>query len=115
MTLPEKLSTIRRYPLEQVVNAQSPRRFGLSMRNGAWLINGRTFQMEDVAPDEVVKQNTIEVWDFINEQNPGESMEKMGMIYPMHIHGVQFQVFDRQILAPALPRRLGFCAGGLCR
>lgn len=102
LSLPTKLAAINRYPVEQVANAQQPRRFGLSMRNGAWLINGRTFQMEDVAPDEIVKLNTLEAWDFINEQNPNEAMEKMGMIHPMHIHGVQFQVIDRQMLAPAL-------------
>ncbi len=92
----------QRYAVDQVVNAQQPRRFGLTMRNSAWLINGREFKMEEVAEDEVVKLNTIEAWDFINEQNPNEAMEKMGMVHPMHIHGVQLQVIDRQMLAPAL-------------
>jgi blue copper oxidase len=101
-SLPARLSTISRYTVDQVINAQQPRRFGLSMRMGAWLINGRSFQLEEVAEDEVVRLNTIEAWDFINEQNPGEAMEKMGMVHPMHIHGVQFQVIDRQMLAPHL-------------
>jgi FtsP/CotA-like multicopper oxidase with cupredoxin domain len=102
VSLPAKLSTIQRYAVEQVVNAQQPRRFGLTMRNSTWLINGRGFKLEEVAEDEVVKLNTIEAWDFINEQNLNETMEKMGMVHPMHIHGVQFQVIDRQMLAPAL-------------
>jgi FtsP/CotA-like multicopper oxidase with cupredoxin domain len=102
LSIPTKLSTINRYPVDQVINRQQPRRFGLSMHNMTWLINGRSFNLEEVAPDEIVKLNTLEAWDFVNEQNPNESMEKMGMVHPMHIHGVQFQVIDRQVLVPAL-------------
>jgi len=102
LSLPAKLSTINRYPVEQAINRNQPRRFGLSMRNMAWLINARAFKLEEVAPDEIVKLNTLEAWEFVNEQNPNETMEKMGMVHPMHIHGVQFQVIDRQLLAPAL-------------
>ncbi len=102
LSLPAKLSTITRYTLDQAVNGTQPRRFGLSMRNVSWLINGRAFQMEEVVLDEIVKLNTLEAWAFVNEQNPNETMEKMGMVHPMHIHGVQFQVIDRQMAAPAL-------------
>jgi FtsP/CotA-like multicopper oxidase with cupredoxin domain len=102
LSLPANLSVINREKVEQAVNWQQPRRFGLSMRNGSWLINGRSFKLEDVAPDEIVKPNSLEVWEFVNEQNPNEMMEKMGMVHPMHIHGVQFQVIDRQMLTPTL-------------
>lgn len=102
LSLPTILSKINGYQVEQAINVQQPRRFGLSMRNGSWLINGRSFKLEEVALDEIVKLNTLEVWEFVNEQNPNEAMEKMGMVHPMHIHGVQFQVIDRQMLAPAL-------------
>jgi FtsP/CotA-like multicopper oxidase with cupredoxin domain len=102
LSLPTKLSVINRYQVEQAVNWQQPRRFSLSMRNGSWLINGRSFKLEEVAQDEIVKPNALEVWEFVNEQNPNEMMEKMGMVHPMHIHGVQFQVIDRQVLVPAL-------------
>ena len=102
LSLPARLSTIDRYQLEQAVNGRQPRRFGLSMRNSTWLINGRSFKLEEVAPDEVVKLGTLEAWEFVNELNPNEAMEKMGMVHPMHIHGVQFQVIDRQIQVPEL-------------
>ncbi len=82
LSLPAKLSTIQRYAVDQVVNAQQPRRFGLTMRNSAWLINGREFKMEEVAEDEVVKLNTIEAWDFINEQNPNEGWKKWAWSIP---------------------------------
>lgn len=102
LSLPEKLSTMERYPTDQIVNAGAPRRFGLSMLQGTWVINGRSFKMEEVVADEVVKQNTVEAWEFINEQNPNEMMDKMGMVHPLHIHGVQFQVVEREVMNPAL-------------
>lgn len=102
LSLPAKLSTINRYQLEQAVNGQQPRRFGLSMRNSTWLINGRPFELEAVAPDEIVRLNSLEAWEFVNELNPNETMEKLGMAHPLHIHGVQFQVIDRQTLVPEL-------------
>jgi FtsP/CotA-like multicopper oxidase with cupredoxin domain len=102
LSLPAKLSTIDSYSLEEAVNASQPRRIGLSMRNSSWLLNGRFFNLEEVAPEEVAKLGTVEVWEFVNEQNPNESMEKMGMVHPMHIHGVQFQVIDRQMTVPEL-------------
>lgn len=97
LSLPSKLSKISRYSLDQAVNASQPRRIGLSMSNMSWLLNGRFFKLEEVAPDEVAKLGTLEVWEFVNEENPNESMEKMGMVHPMHIHGVQFQAIDRQM------------------
>jgi FtsP/CotA-like multicopper oxidase with cupredoxin domain len=97
-TLPAVLAALPRYRLGDAVNGRAPRRFALTMRNMTWLINGRSFEMEEVAPDETVKLNTTEAWEFVNERNPGEMMEQNGMVHPMHIHGVQFQVIDRQVL-----------------
>ncbi len=102
LTLPATLSTVERNRLEDATNAAQPRRFGLTMRGGVWRINGRAFEMEGVADDEIVKVGTLEAWDFVNEQNPGEVMEKAGMVHPMHIHGVQFQVAERGVWAPEL-------------
>jgi FtsP/CotA-like multicopper oxidase with cupredoxin domain len=90
--LPERLSTIQRYRLEDAINRQSPRTFGVSMQQMmTWTINGRVFEMEGVANDEIVKLNTLEAWEFVNQTN---SMDQM--VHPMHIHGVQFQVIERQ-------------------
>jgi len=50
------------------------------------------FEMNGVANDEIVKLNTLEAWEFVNQTN---SMDQM--VHPMHIHGVQFQVVERQI------------------
>jgi len=64
---------------------------GLGM---VWNINGRTFKMKDVANDEVVRLGDLEVWRFTNAG--GRDMD-MTLPHPMHIHGLQFQVLDRQI------------------
>ncbi len=96
--LPTTLAAVPSYRLEDAVNGRAPRRFALTMRMMNWMINGRSFQMEAVAPDEVVRLNTVEAWEFVNERNPGEMMEQNGMVHPMHIHGVQFQVGERQVL-----------------
>jgi FtsP/CotA-like multicopper oxidase with cupredoxin domain len=102
LTLPAKLSTIKRYRMEDAHNGQQPRSFGMSLRNMQWLLNGRVFEMEGVADNEVVSLGTLEAWEFVNELNPNEMMDRMGMAHPMHIHGVQFQVAQRDLLVPEL-------------
>ena len=62
------------------------------MRRMQWLTNGRSFEMEGVARDELVRLGDLEVWEFDNEQ------AGMPMIHPMHVHNVQFQVVERQVL-----------------
>lgn len=102
LSLPSRLSTVPRLRLADAVNGQNPRSLGLRMRGMQWLLNGRTFKVDEVADNEVVKLNTVETWEFVNELNPGEPIEQMGMVHPMHIHGVQFQVVDRQVTVPQL-------------
>jgi rhodanese-related sulfurtransferase len=62
-----------------------------------WLLNNRTFQMEEVAENETVRMGTTEVWEFVNETGGMGMMGGMNMAHPMHMHAVQFQVFDRQV------------------
>ena len=63
-----------------------------------WTLNGRTFQMTAVAPEERVKMGSIEIWEFINEGGGGMGMGGGMMLpHPMHMHGEQFQILDRQI------------------
>ncbi len=112
MTLPERLSTIERYNLSDAINADAPRTFEIAMINEGWSLNGRTFEMDGVADDEIVQANTLEVWEFVNVVNDGQmggmgNMPGMGgsndmmtgdqMAHPMHIHGVQFQVLERTV------------------
>ncbi|MGE5256450.1 MAG: multicopper oxidase family protein [Hyphomicrobiales bacterium] len=93
--LPEKLSFVARDNPRNAINFYSPRRFQLSMGHMQWTINGRTFQMDDVADDEIVRLGSMEVWEF---SNPGGGMGMMGMMnmpHPVHLHGKPFQVIER--------------------
>mgnify|MGYP001822803523 FL=1 len=66
------------------------------MRHMNWTINGSTFRMQEVANDEKVRMNSFEVWEFINEGSGMGMMGGMNMPHPMHLHGKQFQVLERQ-------------------
>ncbi len=93
--LPKQLSSITWRQESDAVNHSAPRDFILSMGMGmVWNINGRTFKMEDVAKDEIVQLGDLEVWRFTNAGGRGMGMT---LPHPMHIHGLQFQVLDRQI------------------
>jgi blue copper oxidase len=64
-------------------------------------INGRVFEMDAVARDEIVGLGNLEIWEFANLEGGGGGMGmgmmNMAMPHPMHVHGVQFQVLGRQL------------------
>ena len=97
--LPSRLSTIEHYRVEDAVNRKSPRSFALAMQGMVHTINDRVFEMDSIAPNEVVQLGKLEIWEFINRGGSGMGMGRMNMVlpHPMHIHGVQFQVIGRQI------------------
>ncbi|MBI4206169.1 MAG: multicopper oxidase domain-containing protein [Betaproteobacteria bacterium] len=89
--LPARLSHISRYRLEDAVNHRSPRTFSPAMGMGRVSLNGRTFEkMDEVADNEIVKLNTLEVWEFANDAS------MMMMAHPIHVHNLQFQVLERR-------------------
>jgi len=63
----------------------------LSFQRMEWLLGGRTFGMDDVAPEESVAAGSTQLWEFVNLTNP------MGMqaAHPIHMHGRQFRVVAR--------------------
>jgi FtsP/CotA-like multicopper oxidase with cupredoxin domain len=89
LRLPQKLSTITWPERYEAVNRDNPRRFHITMAHMQWGINGRSFEMTAVAPDETVKLNTIEIWEFVNDSR------MMAMAYSMHVHNLQFRVLER--------------------
>lgn len=89
--LPDKLSEIGPARPRDAVNYQNPRQFYLTMQHMQWTINGRLFQMEEVADDEMVGLDTTEIWEF---NNTGGGM--MSMPHPIHLHGKQFRVIERE-------------------
>jgi FtsP/CotA-like multicopper oxidase with cupredoxin domain len=67
------------------------RRVPLAFQRMEWLLDGRTFGMGDVAPEETVAAGSTHVWEFVNLAN-GMGMEAA---HPIHMHGRQFRVVDR--------------------
>ncbi|MBS0325262.1 MAG: multicopper oxidase domain-containing protein [Proteobacteria bacterium] len=66
----------------------------LEFRRMLGLLNGRTFAMDAVAPDEVLPLDQESRWAFVNETGG------MAMPHPMHIHGVRFRILGRRGDAP---------------
>jgi suppressor of ftsI/bilirubin oxidase len=79
--LPATLSQVK--PIRSEGAAE--RKIELSMQMMRFLINGRSFRMDEIAFD--VKRGAAEVWSI---SNPAQ-----GMPHPMHLHGFSFQVLER--------------------
>ncbi|MFO7843617.1 MAG: multicopper oxidase family protein [Bacteroidales bacterium] len=100
LQLPQVLSEIEETEPSKAVNYNTPKKFHFYNERMNWVINGKTFAMEEVKEWEKVQLNTTEVWQFIN----GDDGSGMGMIqdmmqlpHPAHIHGLQFQIIERDI------------------
>jgi FtsP/CotA-like multicopper oxidase with cupredoxin domain len=77
----------RRYDAANVPNFATPRPFTLEMgMRMTWTINGRVYEMDAVADDEMVYRDEPMAWEWINNSP---------IPHPMHIHNVQFQVVQR--------------------
>ncbi len=99
-TLPEKLSTITPYDTSKAVKRRAPRTIEMAMGAGMrWSLNGRTFEMEAVADDEIVQLGDLEIWQFANRAGGGMGMGMMNesLPHPMHVHGMQYQIVEREI------------------
>jgi suppressor of ftsI len=94
--LPKRLSRIKALRLADAANPQSPRRITLSMRHMSALLNGRSYKMNDIRKDEIVPVNTLQLMEFDNGYH-GMGGGMVGMPHPMHLHGEQFQVVNRQV------------------
>ena len=79
--LPATLSVVKSIDLTNAAE----RKVELSLGQMRFLINGRTFKMDEIAFD--VKRGSVEIWSI---SNPA-----IGMPHPMHIHGFSFQVLER--------------------
>lgn len=88
-SIPQKLTAFESLSLNDAINAENPRQFAFQMQMMNVAINGRTFEVNQVAPDEIVNLNTSEIWEFINAG-------PMPMPHPAHIHGLQFRIIERK-------------------
>lgn len=86
LKLPQRLSTLTRLRAEDAANHAHPRTFHITIERMRWGFNGRSYEMDQVAPDEIVKLGTTEIWEFANNRM---------MAHAIHVHGLQFQVVER--------------------
>lgn len=99
VALPTQLSTPNFFNPD---DAERTRTVALQMQMGrGWTLNGRTFEKTAVSPDEIIPLNSLEIWEFSNENGGGGmmggGMMNMSLPHPIHMHGESFQVIDRQI------------------
>ncbi|PWD97510.1 bilirubin oxidase [Marinilabilia rubra] len=100
LEIPQTLSQIKEIEPTKAVNYDSPKQFHFYNERMNWVINGETFDMEEVADWEKVKLSTTEVWQFINGDDGsgmGMMQDMMQLPHPAHIHGLQFQIIERDI------------------
>ena len=95
--LPGRLSQVSAIRIE----GATERKIELSMGNMHFLINGRTFVMDEIAFD--VKRGAVEVWSISNPT--------LGMPHPMHRHGFSFQVLERLNSPPQVSAAARFGKG----
>ena len=98
--LPVTLSQVSAIPVAGF-EAAAERKIELSMEHMRFLINGRTFRMDEIAFD--VKRGAVEIWRISNPN--------VGMPHPMHLHGFSFQVIERLNSPPQLSGMARFGKG----
>jgi FtsP/CotA-like multicopper oxidase with cupredoxin domain len=97
-TLPKVLTPITALLVKNAANAANPRTIALSMEHMSALLNGRSYKMNDVQPDEIIPVNSLQLIEFDNGFSGGGGMHgMMNMPHPMHLHGEQFQIVKREI------------------
>lgn len=100
--LPSVLSSPDFYPPEE---AARTRTVDLAMQMMTGTLNGRTFVMDEVAPEEKVNLGDLEIWEFANLGGGGMGMMGGGMMaqpHPIHMHAVQFKIIERVLDNPQL-------------
>lgn len=98
--LPSNFEGISPLNPADAINPDAPRQFRFYNEHMQWVINGETFKMHEVAEWEKVKLNTTEIWEFINGNDGGGMgmMNNMMQIpHPVHIHGLQFHIIERDV------------------
>jgi FtsP/CotA-like multicopper oxidase with cupredoxin domain len=96
-TLPKVLTPITALHVKNAANATNPRTIALSMEHMSALLNGRSYKMDDVQPDEIIPVNSLQLIEFDNGFGGGGMHGMMNMPHPMHLHGEQFQIVKREI------------------
>jgi len=98
-TLPKVLTPITALRIKNAANADNPKTIALSMQHMSALLNGRSYKMNDIQPDEMIPVNSLQLIEFDNGFDGGGMHGMMNMPHPMHLHGEQFQIVKREVNA----------------
>ncbi len=96
-TLPKTLTPITALQIKNAANTTSPKTITLSMQHMSALLNGRSYKMDDIQPDEIIPVNSLQLIEFDNGFEGGMHGMMMDMPHPMHLHGEQFQIVKREV------------------
>lgn len=96
-TLPKTLTPITALRIKDAANANNPKTITLSMQHMSALLNGRSYKMNDIQPDEIIPVNSLQLIEFDNGFEGGMHGMMMDMPHPMHLHGEQFQIVKREV------------------
>jgi FtsP/CotA-like multicopper oxidase with cupredoxin domain len=96
---PRVLSPVLRLEPADAVNLNEPRSWTVAYNIGMghFLINDTMYDVNSLLPSEIVRAGALEIVEFNNPWIPG-----LAMPHPMHIHGRQFQILERNVLDPAM-------------
>jgi FtsP/CotA-like multicopper oxidase with cupredoxin domain len=100
-TLPKTLTPITALRIKDAANAANPKTIALSMQHMSALLNGRSYKMNDIQPDEIIPVNSLQLIEFDNGFEGGMHGMMMDMPHPMHLHGEQFQIVKREVSSRA--------------
>lgn len=97
-SIPKKLVEINEYDKDKVIRR---REFVMSGMGPMVAINGKQMNMDRI--DEKLKLDELEEWVITNESSGMGMMNSVP--HPFHVHGVQFQVLERNGNPPPLNER----------
>ncbi|WP_414839172.1 multicopper oxidase family protein [Carnobacterium sp. TMP28] len=96
LSIPKKLVDIPKYDRKDSLRSRD---FVMSGMGPMVAINGKQMDMDRI--DEELKINELEEWVITNESTGGMGMMSSSS-HPFHVHGVQFQIIERNGETPAL-------------
>lgn len=97
LALPQTLTPVRRYRLQDAVNAANPKTYPINFQMGSgFTLNGAPFNMTVVAVNERATCGTLELIQITNTTG------MQVVAHPVHFHGRQFQILDRAVTAGGL-------------
>jgi len=107
--LPKTLAKQPRYRIEDAANPKTPRPIAITERPMAMLLNERPYGMDDALEIEKIPVGTLQLMEIFHKHDGGGMGMGMGgmgggmggmsmsMAHPIHLHGQQFQILNREL------------------